>query len=363
MSHVTPQPRAPARAAFVAVALAWSGVGAGCLVAGCQVPNPAYDVTRADAASLLPIDGWPVDASQDGGVDASTADLGTPPDARAEVGDASAQEDAFAQQADGAPAPDAEVAPDAAPEDAHASIDAAPPPDTRLPDPTPQQLLEGLVAYWPLDDGAGNAARDRAGNNHGRLEHPEPARAWRPGFLGGAVAFDANDGWAIEVAPTSAINRITSQLTVAAWVRPAAFDDDELLSVISRQLGDGNSDQYDLALLRGRLLCYMFDEQRQAHNFAGSTRTVPTGTWTHVAATYDGTTLRLYVNGALDGSATFRARLISDGKPVFIGTNINMGTYDRRETFHGLIDEVVLYSRALAPGEIVALYQLRESLR
>jgi hypothetical protein len=69
--------------------------------------------------------------------------------------------------------------------------------------------------------------------------------------------------------------------------------------------------------------------------------------WTHLAATYDGTTLRLYVNGALAGSTPLTGPLDTTTGPLRIG-----GNAIRSEWFNGLIDEVRVYNRALTQGEI-----------
>ena len=71
-------------------------------------------------------------------------------------------------------------------------------------------------------------------------------------------------------------------------------------------------------------------------------------TWTHLAATYDGTTVRLYVNGAQVASRAVTGNLISSTGALRIGGNTIWGEY-----FSGLIDEVRIYNRALTPAEIV----------
>ena len=71
--------------------------------------------------------------------------------------------------------------------------------------------------------------------------------------------------------------------------------------------------------------------------------------WTHLAATYDGTTLRLYVNGNLVGSRAVANPLLTSTGVLRFGGNSVWG-----EFFAGRIDEVRLYNRALAAAEIQA---------
>lgn len=80
---------------------------------------------------------------------------------------------------------------------------------------------------------------------------------------------------------------------------------------------------------------------------ASATNPVAVDRWSYVAVTYDGTALRLYVNGSqVSSQATSGAIQVSDN-PLWIGGNRPYG-----EHFHGLIDEVRVYARALRANEI-----------
>ena len=76
---------------------------------------------------------------------------------------------------------------------------------------------------------------------------------------------------------------------------------------------------------------------------------LPLNTWTHLAATYDGTTLRLYVNGSQVGSRAVASPLLTSTGVLRFGGNSVWG-----EFFAGRIDEVRLYNRALTAAEIQA---------
>jgi hypothetical protein len=79
---------------------------------------------------------------------------------------------------------------------------------------------------------------------------------------------------------------------------------------------------------------------------------IPVGEWHHVAATYDGTTWRLYLDGVLDGEATANATPRADSvHPFTIGSSIDsMGV--RHGFFAGAIDEVRVWDRARAEYEV-----------
>ena len=86
---------------------------------------------------------------------------------------------------------------------------------------------------------------------------------------------------------------------------------------------------------------------------SGSTTTcagppqLPLNTWTHLAATYDGTVLALYVNGTRSRRSLASGSIITTTGALKIGGNTIWGEY-----FNGLIDEVRVYNRALTAAEI-----------
>ena len=79
------------------------------------------------------------------------------------------------------------------------------------------------------------------------------------------------------------------------------------------------------------------------------TAAVATNAWAHLAATYDGTTLRLWVNGVNVSSRAVTGAIASSTMPLRIGGNSVWG-----EFFAGRIDEVRVYNRALTAPEIAA---------
>ncbi len=76
--------------------------------------------------------------------------------------------------------------------------------------------------------------------------------------------------------------------------------------------------------------------------------------WTHVAATYDGTYMRLYVNGFLKNKLTYSSQTFAPAGPLCIGTD-SSGTPGTG--FFGRIDEVALYARTLTGEEVLDRYR------
>jgi len=90
----------------------------------------------------------------------------------------------------------------------------------------------------------------------------------------------------------------------------------------------------------------------------GSGAITQANTWYHVVATYDGTMMRIYVNGVLDGSRTApesgpagTIAYASDGHGVGIGAAFAGGP-----VFGGKIDEVAVYDKALSAARVADHY-------
>ncbi len=78
-------------------------------------------------------------------------------------------------------------------------------------------------------------------------------------------------------------------------------------------------------------------------------RADPADRWSHLAVTFDGATLRLYVNGSQVSSRAITGTILGTDDPLWIGGNRPYGEY-----FQGVIDEVRVYDRALSPSEVRA---------
>ena len=83
---------------------------------------------------------------------------------------------------------------------------------------------------------------------------------------------------------------------------------------------------------------------------------VPLGQWVHLAGTYDGNRVILYVNGVERARVAKTGALVASSRPVLLGANAN-GTdpLAGSEFLAGGLDEVRLFSRALTANEVAAL--------
>jgi PKD repeat protein len=202
-------------------------------------------------------------------------------------------------------------------------------------------LPSGLVAAYSFDGGQGATAADVSGNgNTGTLTNATWSSS---GKYGGALAFDGSSSW-VTVADSATLH-LTGRMTLEAWVRPSALGGWRTV-VMKQQTGADVDYSLYADTARGA-------PATQAYTAGGNTAygaaAIPMNAWTHLAASWDGSTVRLYVNGSLVSSLAVSGTLLASAGPLRIGGNGVWG-----EFFAGLIDEVRVYDRALSQSEIQA---------
>jgi hypothetical protein len=205
-------------------------------------------------------------------------------------------------------------------------------------------VTAGLVAAYSFNEAAGTSALDASGrNNVGTLAGG--ARRSVQGRHGGAITFDGVDDM-VNVADSASLD-LTTGMTIEAWVRPTALSG--WRTVIMKENPGGLA-----YVLYGhdnapKPSTYVRIAGRSSSNGTGGSAALPLNTWTHLAATYDGAAVRLYVNGVEAGNAPVSGSLVTSTLPLRIGGNAVWG-----EFFSGLIDEVRIYNRALTAVQIRA---------
>jgi hypothetical protein len=213
-----------------------------------------------------------------------------------------------------------------------------------------------LVSWWPAD----GSANDLPYQNDGFLQN---GVTFATGFVGRAFDLDGFDHY-VEVPDAPSLN-LTNAITIETWINPRSVSNLFPAVVKKSGLSGGRSATthgYSLALRYGApqvfLGLYIGEEW-------GSTPPGPvsvgTNTWSHVAATYDGTWIRMYVNGTEIGPPTYKPGTITiSDNPLNIGRD-PASPDDPERYFDGLIDDVRIYNRALTADEIRSIYWAREA--
>ena len=213
-----------------------------------------------------------------------------------------------------------------------------------------------------------NAVRDYSTNeNNGTLANPQsgPLPQWNNsgGILGGYYIFDGINS-SVDVAFDASIPS-SGDFTVMAWARFNHSNDSATSKgqFLSKRLGSGTFDQWNLAVRAvdgcasggngGSAFCFLVGDTTTGFTGAASVDGYNDDAWHHVVGVMDGTTMLLYVDGALADSDSTSADF-SNTEPLIIG---KLGGLNRSDfAWNGSIDEVKIFNRALSSVQIKSIY-------
>jgi hypothetical protein len=235
---------------------------------------------------------------------------------------------------------------------------------------------DGLISYWNFNENAGTIANDGKGSNDGQLLAGSKigtpvngvAPSWVPGKWGSALSFDGISSY---VNAGSDASLKPALVSVSAWVKADKYSYYGQIAGMATDTGSRESgysilaDDHWLSGTGDSFVTWISDTKitppatRPDGNYFYTTD-VPADPfdWTNVVATYDGTTVKLYVNGVEKASDSI---LENNGALSYdYVTAFYMGVYSTPIVgqtnwwlpYTGLIDDVAVWDRALTAGEV-----------
>lgn len=210
---------------------------------------------------------------------------------------------------------------------------------------TGSSLLDGLVAYWKLDD-SGSPLQDAHTGNHDLTNYGASLNQGSA-KLGTCVTFAGDDY--LDGGDTTF--EITSAITVSCWVKATGtFADFSGLVTNYYWTGDG----FALLINTARYPDWAVYNHDMTPDNAEITAAaeIGSGVWAHLVGTFDGTTLRLYVDSVIDETT------VTWNHPISYDANsiLTIGSRGDGLFLTGSIDEVGIWNRALTQTEINELY-------
>jgi len=217
----------------------------------------------------------------------------------------------------------------------------------------------GLVGYWNFNEGAGTTIHDLSGFGNDGVLVNETGSTWTTSGFGGALHFDGTVGSGstrVEIADSASL-RLSNAFTFAAWVycenpnRDAPIFAKEgpggLLSYWFGNFGNSGAGHWGA----------LFDQDGyQGWDFNGRDQgSCPQAVWTHLAVTWDGSTVSYYTNGILTNTASWNGTIHTSSARLFIGSNSEYTFEGNATAYEGSLDELRIYNTALSAGEIRAL--------
>ncbi len=216
----------------------------------------------------------------------------------------------------------------------------------------------GLVAWWKLDETEGAQAVDSSEHENFAQVRGKPQWAIGQGRIGGALEFDGKSNF------LDCGNRPEFEgreaLTVCAWIKARNFDKPWQAIVTKgdttwrlQRASDKPFITFDVNL--GTVAENGLDKLASV----SSKRALVDSKWHHLAATFDGQQLALYVDGELQQTAAAKGTLARNNDPVWVGDN----SARRGRNFDGWIDDVRIFGYALTAEGVQALNRGGETQR
>jgi hypothetical protein len=211
----------------------------------------------------------------------------------------------------------------------------------------------GPLAWWKFDETNGTRVANAAGTQfHGLVQGPP---RWTGGGDGhrGVLEFDGDETWVD--CPDSARLELRDRLSVSAWFKVRSSD-----PASQTLLAKGEAWRLQRLADKGTIEFALVGPQTKGASKGKlptvvSKRTVADEQWHHVAGTYDGERIVLYLDGVEEGAVTASGPVAVNTAPVTIGEN----AVTRGRFFNGWLDDARLYDRGLSAGEIRKLSEDR----
>ncbi|BBI35855.1 LamG domain-containing protein [Cohnella abietis] len=199
---------------------------------------------------------------------------------------------------------------------------------------------DGLAGGWNFNENTGTIASDSSGN--GNVGTVSGGATWTTGKINSGLLFNGSTG---QVQINDSPSLRPTNITVALWAKSGTTTWNNSGMLVAKRPG------FIMHPVSGtkEIRFYVWAGGNWAS--ANYTPTSDITQWHHYAGTYDGTNIRLYMDGALVATAAQTGSLSYDASPLYIGRDSDPGRY-----FNGTIDVVKLYNRAFSATEINSLY-------
>ena len=198
--------------------------------------------------------------------------------------------------------------------------------------------LPRVVVAYSFDEGTGSTVTNAAGNgNNGTISGATRTNA---NVFGNALVFNGSNAL-VTINDSASLHLITG-MTLEAWVNPSVVSNiwqDVIYKANDNYFLEATSDHNKVPGGGGTIAA------ADVVTFGNAALTV--NTWAHLALTYDGTALRLYVNGVPVSSLSKTGTILVSTSPLQIGGDSLFGQF-----FQGMIDEVRVYNVALTAAQI-----------
>ncbi len=211
----------------------------------------------------------------------------------------------------------------------------------------PYHLLEGLVAYWKMDETSGTTASDSTANGHAGTLDGSVAPNWAAGKINNGLNINGGlDGTAdsfLNVASSDDFDFGTGDFTYAFWMKPN--NTSGKYSPINTGYPSSGSFFMEFTIIDETVGLYISGSGVYLKDC-----TIISGTWYHILTRRIGTALEMFINGVSLGAVTFSGS-------VSCPSILRIGTYGSGQTVDGVMDEIGIWKgHGLKDNEVLFLY-------
>ena len=216
-----------------------------------------------------------------------------------------------------------------------------------------------LQALWKLDDGSGGTALDSSGNdNHGTLNGDF---LWTTEGIGGSLNLNGDGDYVTVGVGSQYSDLCINGCSFGGWINPNGQPAASRTYGIIGRYDYTDADMFfRLAYNRwGRLFAFIsYDGTVTNRCRATSGYDFAFDRWQHVFVVFDGSTLKLYLDGVEEGSADcgfvgIDAAAWQDSESTFLGA---FDSSDTQGEINAALDEIAMFNRALSPAELLDIY-------
>jgi antitoxin component YwqK of YwqJK toxin-antitoxin module len=220
-------------------------------------------------------------------------------------------------------------------------------------------LTSGLVGWWTFN---GNGKDNTPQQNNGAVTGATLTTD-RKGRANSAYSFSGTSQYV--TVPFKSLLHPTSGISTSIWIKPTDMGAVRTYSLISNTNSGGyllrmNNDIAGHNGCPAQQLCFLVQAGGTYRVASISTAAFTNNVWAFVTGTYDGSTVKLYLNGSLQASTTYAGNIeYTTNNPLCFGGEATPTTCTQAgEYYPGVIDDVRLYNRALSASEVTALYSV-----
>jgi hypothetical protein len=201
------------------------------------------------------------------------------------------------------------------------------------------------VGFWLMNESSGIIVPDLSGNgNTGSTAGWNIP--WVSGPHGSTLQFTGGTNNAVTVQHSESLN-LSSQVTVVAHFIHDGAGWDTHNTVVAKGAWD---DAYGLLVLDTGIARFTAETAAAGDDYVDASNAVSVGEWIHLVGTYDGSALKIYINGVLDNTYVRSGALATNGNDIQFQMGDNNWEWDGRFSF------VFIYNRALAASEVSKIY-------